>query len=293
MSRPLLVWLLLSSIWGSTWLVIKLGVDVLPPFTFAYVRFIFALAALLLVLWARRGRLLFRTKKERIFTLITGTGFFGMNYALVYWGEARIDSGMAAVLYDVLPAISLVMGHYMLPDDKITPAKLGGVGLSLIGVVMLFLDQLEVNGLQAVLGSAAIVAATAGTAFASIIVKKEGHQWDPVSVTCSQLIVGFVPLLLLGLVLEGNPLQYPWNTGLMVGAAYLGVMGTALTFGLLNWLFRHMAYSRIQLIPLASTIIAVQLGWLVRGETLSGREWVGTLLVLSGLITAAGKPKKP
>src|SRR2546423_9522732 len=83
---PLIGWLILSLIWGSTWLFIKLGLEDLPPFTFAGIRFVIA-AAILLILIAIRKRPLPRTWRDWV--LIAGTGFlsFTVNYGLLFWGE--------------------------------------------------------------------------------------------------------------------------------------------------------------------------------------------------------------
>jgi len=281
---PFLTWCLLSSIWGSTWLVIKLGVDTLPPFTFAFVRFLFATTALLALAFLRKKRLLFANRRETAFITSTALLYISINYALVYWSETRIDSGMAAVFYNLLILFGLAFAHFMLPDDRITSRKLTGALLGLAGVALLFYEQWAHVGAGAVQGAIAITIATALTALAGTITKRWGREYDPLSMTASQMVVGTVPLIGLGLLVEGNPFRHDWQPAHLAGAAYLGLIGTALSFGLLNWLYRHMAVTKTQLIPLASTVIAVWLGWLVRGETLTGIELLGTALVLAGLL---------
>ncbi len=88
---PILVWLTLAMIWGSTWLFIKLGLEDLPPFTFAGIRFVIAAIILLVIIIIRRRPL---PKDWRDWALIAGTGFFAfsINYGLLFWGEQRISS---------------------------------------------------------------------------------------------------------------------------------------------------------------------------------------------------------
>src|ERR1051325_7045486 len=92
---PVLVWLVLALIWGSTWLFIKLGLEDLPPFTFAGIRFVIAVLILSIIVFLRRRPL---PRSLRDWVLIAGTGFlaFSINYGLLFWGEHRVSSGLAA-----------------------------------------------------------------------------------------------------------------------------------------------------------------------------------------------------
>ncbi|MDJ0840534.1 MAG: DMT family transporter [Acidobacteriota bacterium] len=286
MTGPVLIWLLLAIIWGSTWMVIKLGVNELPPFSFAAGRFVMASLAMYLLLKLRGGRLYFAGARQARLSIVSGFLIFGVNYALVYWAETRIDSSMAAVLYTSLPLFSAVLAHYYLPGDRITWQKVIGIGIGLTGVILLFRDQLALKQADLLWGSLAILFASFLCAVGSLLVKKQTGEFEPLSLTTSQLLVGTIPLVILGLIIEGNPLSYSWRSAHVFGAAYLGLIGTGLTFGLLNWLFSHMSYSRIQLLPLASTTIAVWLGWLILDEKLSAWELAGTGMVLLGLVQA-------
>jgi len=290
--RPLLVWLFLSAIWGSTWLVIKLGVSELPPFTFAWARFALATTVIYALLKLKGGRLPWG-KQDRLVVLISGTCYFTINYALVYWAETRIDSSLAAVLYTIFPLFGLLMAHFFVPNDRITLAKLVGVILGMVGIVFLFYEQLSLAGAEATWGVVAVVFAAFTCAIGATTVKLHAHHIDPLSLTAGQLLVGTVPLCLLGLIVEGNPLQYHWRPAHLLAVGYLGILGTALTFSLLNWLFKHMALTKTNLIPLASTLIAVWLGWWVRGEVLHPLTLIGTLFTFSGLILATVFSSKP
>ena len=112
-----LVWLILCLIWGSTWLFIKLGLEDLPPFTFAGIRFVIASVILIVIIAARRLELP-RTRAD--WTLLAVTGFlsFSCNYGMVFWGEQYISSGLAALLQATIPAFGLVIAHFYLPGEQ-------------------------------------------------------------------------------------------------------------------------------------------------------------------------------
>src|SRR6476661_797866 len=102
-----LVWLVLCGIWGSTWLFIKLGLEDLPPLTFAGIRFVIACAIIFVIIRLRRIELP-RARADWILLSISGILSFGLNYGLVFWGEQYITSGLAALLQATLPAFGLV-----------------------------------------------------------------------------------------------------------------------------------------------------------------------------------------
>src|SRR5215203_3108580 len=146
-----LVWLVLCGIWGSTWLFIKLGLEDLPPFTFAGIRFVIACAILFAIIKIRRIELP-RAKRDWILLAITGVLAFGVNYGMVFWGEQYVSSGLAALLQATIPAFGLVFAHFHLPGERLTWARSGGVVLGVCGVGVVFSNQLAIAGSQAAVG---------------------------------------------------------------------------------------------------------------------------------------------
>ena len=132
-----IVWLIFCGIWGSTWLFIKLGLEDLPPFTFAGIRFVIA-CAIVIVIIRIRGIALPRARADWIFLAVTGILSFGFNYGLVFWGEQYITSGLAALLQATLPAFGLVFAHFHLPGERLSWARIGGVVLGVCGVAVVF-----------------------------------------------------------------------------------------------------------------------------------------------------------
>ena len=147
-----IVWLILCGIWGSTWLFIKLGLADLPPLTFAGIRFLFA-SLILLGLILARGVRWPRQRRDWLVIAVVGLLQFSLNYGLVFWGEQRISSGLAAVLQSTFPAFGLVIAHFYLPDEPITAKKVVGVMLGFTGVAIVFSHQLSIAGQSALLGT--------------------------------------------------------------------------------------------------------------------------------------------
>src|SRR5688500_33610 len=151
-----LVWLILCGIWGSTWLFIKLGLDDLPPLTFAGIRFVISCAILFPLVWFRRMPLP-KTRGDWILLVGTGVMSFSVNSGLVFWAEQYITSGLAALLQAMLPAFGLLLAHIYVPAERITWVKFGGVVVGVFGVGVVFSNQLEISGRLALAGCAAMV----------------------------------------------------------------------------------------------------------------------------------------
>ncbi len=285
MNLPILVWIFLALIWGSTWLMIKIGLNDLPPFTFAGIRFVIAVIPLAFLVWLQKKPL---PRDSQTWILMIGTGLlvFTFNYGLVFWGENHISSGLTAILYTLLPLFGLVMAHFRLAAEPMTWQKVSGVILGIAGVALIFSRQIEFVGSMAMWGSAAIIIAAMGTSYANIEIKARGQALDPLVLTTIQIFVGMLPLLGIGLLSEGNPLEFNWTPLAWFSIFYLALIGTSLPFVLLYWLIKHMEITKVQLMPLVSTLIAVLLGWVILGEELSWRTALGGVMILGGLAVA-------
>ena len=129
----ILVWLILCLIWGSTWIFIKIGLNDLPPITFAAARFLLAVL-LLAPLIKLFGFKMPRTGSEWRLIALTGVLQFSLNYSAVFWAEQHITSGLAALLQAMITVFGLLLAWFYLPNEKITKAKVGGVIVGIIGV---------------------------------------------------------------------------------------------------------------------------------------------------------------
>jgi drug/metabolite transporter (DMT)-like permease len=277
-----IVWLILCGIWGSTWLFIKIGLRDLPPFTFAGLRFVLASAILGSLILIRRAHWP-RKRSEWYLIAVSGLLQFTLNYGLVFWGEQYISSGLAAVLQSTFPLFGLVIAHFYLPSERITTLKVAGVLLGILGVVVIFSDQLTIAGSMALLGSIALVLSAVFGSYSNVLVKAYGGKIDPQILAASQMIFGFVPLLAAGFAIEGNPLRFNWTPMAIISLAYLVVIGTVIAFALYYWLVRNMDVTNTMLIALVTPVVAVILGMMVLDEQLNWRMVAGSACIILGL----------
>jgi drug/metabolite transporter (DMT)-like permease len=282
MRKPILVWLLLSAIWGSTWLFIKVGLEDLPPFTFAALRFALAIVALLPLLIVRRVRLP-RNRSDWWLMITTGFLTFTVAYGLVFWGEQYISSGLAALLFATFPLFGLVIAHFHLPAERMTWTKVAGVILGIMGIGLVFSNQLASAGTAALWGSIGIVIAALAAAYADVMIKLRGGHLDTTLLTLVQMVAGSLPLVAIAVVVEGNPGRFDWTPLATFSIAYLAVIGSASAFVLFYWLIRHMEVTKTMLITLVTPLIAVLLGIVFLGEQLTWRTTVGGAAIIAGI----------
>jgi drug/metabolite transporter (DMT)-like permease len=283
------VWLVLCLIWGSTWLFIKLGLADLPPVSFAGLRFVVASAVLWGIVAVRRSPL---PKGSRAWAYLALTGFlaFSLNYGLLFWGEARTSSGLAAVLQATIPAFGLVVAHVLLPNDRMTLPKVIGVALGIGGVVVIFGDRATLAGPDALRGGLAIVCGAFAVALSNVLVKARGGAYDPVILAAVQMTFGLVPLVAAGYALEGSPLAFRWTPRAVASLLYLALVGSVVAFLLFYWLLRRMDVTKVLLISLVTPVLAVALGAAVLHERLGARAFLGAALILGGVFLGARRP---
>lgn len=290
-----LVWLILCGIWGSTWMFIKLGLEDLPPFTFAGIRFI--IACVILFAWIRIRRLpLPQSRADWILLLITGILAFGLNYGLLFWGEQYISSGLAALLQATIPAFGLIFAHFHLPGERLTWARIGGVVLGVLGVGVVFSNQLAVAGSQALAGCVALILSSIFVSYSNVLVKARGTKMHPAILAGGQMFFGMLLLIGVGIPLEGNPLRFHWTPMAVIALFYLALVGSVIAFLLYYWLVLKIDVTKSMLIALVTPVVAVILGMIVLNEEFGWRTLIGGAMIMVGIsfiVVRRTRKKKP
>lgn len=282
MNTPLIVWLILCLIWGSTWIFIKLGLRDLPPITFAGLRFLFASVILWAIVFARR-RPLPNNRSDWLKLAWAGIISFALNYGLIFWGEQHINSGLAAVLQAMIPVFGLIFAHVYLPNERITARKLLGAAVGVAGVSLIFYDQMKVEGVAALQGSFALLLSSVCVAYTNVFIKARCQHIDSSVLAAGQMVWAVVPLLAVAAIWEGNPFDHHWSAQSALSLAYLTLVGSVLAFLLYFWLVTKIEVTKTMLIALVTPVTALLIGKLTLDERLSWRIAVGSAAILAGI----------
>jgi len=289
--KPLIIWLILCIVWGTTWIFIKLGLNDLPPISFAALRFTVACLILFPILKLQKIEI---PKGKKVWTFILLTGFlqFCFNYGLLFWGEQHITSGLAAVLQATIPVFGLILARIYV-GEVITGLKIASILLGIAGVAVIFQEQLVLNGQMAFFGSFAVVIGAFGAAYASVLTKAKGVSFHPASLVFSQMFVGHIPLWIVGISTEGNPLNFRWTWQAVICVFYLAIVGSIIAFWLYYWLLAKIDVSKAMMIAFVTPLVAVFVGSFF-GEKLYIQTLFGGILILLsvGLIVMKFSPQR-
>jgi len=157
------------------------------------------------------------------------------------------------------------------------------VVMGVAGVGVIFSNQLSVAGTRALAGCAALIIGSACAAYANVLVKARGAKLDPAILAGGQMFFGLIPLFLVGIPLEGNPLRFRWTWMAIVSLFYLAIVGSVIAFLLYYWLVQHMDVTNTMLIALVTPVVAITLGMLVLDEQLDWRTVAGGAMIMSGI----------
>ena len=229
----------LSAIWGSSFLFIKLGVDELEPTVVALGR-LFVGAAILLPIAATRGGLwLLRPHLRTVATL----GL--LNNALPFWlfgfAETRISSGLAGVIQAAAPIFTVLLAIRLDPTQRATGTRLAGIAVGFVGVSLLVGAQ---TGGQ-VVGAIAVLAASLCYAASALFAGKRARTIPPLHLAAGQLGCGLLlmaPFGLLQLPGEAPPAKA------VLAIVALGALGSALAYVLYFALIARAGASRAILV---------------------------------------------
>jgi len=270
---PYLAFVTVCLIWGSTFLFIGLNEESMPPMWALSMRLI--LAGIFLTAYMLIAKIPFPRGSALRVVFWYGLCEFAGNLGLLYWGETKLPSGLAAVLYATSPILSILM-ESVFGMEKLDLRRLGGALVALLGIVIIFWREIAFGvpalGILSVLG-----AATLGTL--GVILLKRGPKQSPIGANAIGFFIA-LPVVLAWSFIAGEkhvlPVGHEW-----LPLLYLVVMGSLGAFVLFAWLLGQWKVSSASFVAVIVPIIAVILGVLVRHETLAPGSPVGASVVIA------------
>ena len=277
--RDLGLLLLLSAIWGSSFLFIKLGVDELEPAVVVLGRTVVGTLVLLPLLYGRGGLGMLRGHARTIVAL------GALNNALPFWllgfANTRIDSGLSAVIQAAAPVFTVVLASWIDRSQRVHGVRLLGVGVGFLGVVLLVGVQEggELVGALAVIGTAACYAVSV------LIAGRTVRALPPLQVSIGQLAAGAV--IVAPFALAQLPDEAP-STGAIAAVVALGALGSGVAYLLYFAIIARAGASRAILVTYLVPAFALAYGAVFLDEKVTVAALVGLALILGGTALATG-----
>src|SRR5262245_9378897 len=226
---------LLVIIWSSTWVAIKIGLEDCPPLLGAGVRFSIAGLVLLVIAAVQRRQLW----TDWVLAGVLALAPFAFAYGLVYWGEQYVPSGLAAVLFGVLPLYSALLASIVLTGEPLRPRLLAGIAIAIAGLSVAFGESLHLGDSRWALAPAiARPCAPFASAVGNVSIKRRAAALDPVVLNgWAMLAAG---LLLTAVASVAGDWQVTGTAGAIGSIAYLALIGSAVPFVALTVLLREL-----------------------------------------------------
>ncbi|GGH25509.1 EamA-like transporter family protein [Cribrihabitans marinus] len=273
---------LLGLIWGASFLAIRVALDELPVLTTVLHRTFWAMLVLWAVVLARRLPI---PRSPRVWGafLVMGLLNNAIPFGLMAWGQLYIESGLAAILNAATAIFGVTLAAIVFADERLTPARLLGVGLGFFGVVTTIglgnLAQLDLrSGAQlAVLGGAFSYAC------ASVWARLNLGGLPPLVAAAGMLTGSTLLIVPATLLVDGVPsLALAPATWAAIG--YYGLVATAGAYLLYYRILAMAGSGNLMLVTLLIPPVAIALGAAVRAEALPPRAFTGFALLALGLL---------
>jgi len=281
-----LVWTLyalLVVIWSSTWVAIKIGLEDIPPLLGAGIRFALAGAGLLAIARLTGRPLRTDARLAAVLALMP----FAAAYGLIYWGEQYVPSGLAAVLFGVMPLYSAVLASMLLAGEPLRPRLVLGIAIALAGLSLAFSETLALGeGRYALAAAIACAAAPLASAIGNVAIKRDGGALDAVVLNGWAMLAGGALLLAVSALAEAWEIS--WSARAIGSIAYLAVIGSAVPFVTLTVLLRELPAVTMSYITLLLPFGALAFGAALYDEPVTARAAAGAGLVAAGLLLAQG-----
>lgn len=273
---------LLAAFWGASFIFIGISAPVLGPFVLVFVRT--TIAALVLFVYARATGQPITLRSHGWKFLLLGLLNVAIPFALISTAELHISSAMASILNATTPLWgALVVAVWM--KEALTPTRIAGLLIGIVGVGIVVGLQPEELTTWFVLGAIMMLVASFFYAVGTAYGKRDFKGIAPLSMAIGQVSSGALIMLPLALA---NPPTQPITTEVIVSMLLLAVVSTAIAYLIYFTLLSSAGATNTMTVTFLSPFFSILWAWLFVGETIGVMQFVGLLVILSGLFLVTG-----
>jgi drug/metabolite transporter (DMT)-like permease len=279
-AKAAVVALVVSLFWGANPVAIKLGLEDVPPLRMAWMRFVVGGVVMLAWAWATDRLRGLRFERAEYRPLLVLALLFTAQVATMNVGTALTSAAHSVILLNLYAVHTVVLSHFMIPGDRLTPAHALGVLVAYAGIVLLFVRQTS-SGAPTLLGDTLMVASSLFLGERTVYLAREVRRLDPVKLLLSQVVVGCALFVTFSSLLEPEPTRWTWQ---LVGVLlFQGGVVAGFNFIVNLWLLWHYRPSALVTIFLTQPIFGVLAANLVTGDPLTVELLGASLAVAAGI----------
>jgi len=278
---------IVTLIWGSTWIVIRDQLNVVPPSWSVSYRFLVGGVAMIIYAVIRREPLRLDARGWAFATLLAVLQFC-LNFNFVYRAEAHITSGLVAVVFGLLLIPNALLGRFLL-GQHLGRQLLLGSAVAMAGVGLLFVHEARVdpNGPgEALLGIGITMLGVISASFANVLQGTETAKRYPMgTMLAAAMLLGALIDAVIAWSFTGPPIV-EWRPAYFLGVLYLGVVASAIAFTLYFGVLRIIGPAKAAYSSVLVPIIAMLLSTLFEAYRWSPLAISGAALAMIGLVIA-------
>jgi len=282
--KQMAAFIVICLIWGTSWSVVRIGLETVTPILAAGLRFTIASVILAAIMVFRREHL---PRERRFWYLIAYLCFSAITapFALVYWGQQIVPSGVSSILFATFPFWVALLALRLLKTQRLAPMRIVGTVLGFLGIVVVSGAEIAVEGFGKTGGMTAIVLGAFLQASALVAIIRYGKEYSSVSLNILPMAGGAVLLIIMSTLFEDTR-SVQFTDRAVIALVYLAAFSTVLTFVLYYWLAKHMNAILLSFTAFITPLVAVFTGWLFLAEELTPAMLIGTAIVLAGIAIA-------
>jgi drug/metabolite transporter (DMT)-like permease len=274
-------YIIVCIVWGSTYLAIKVGVQTIPPFWLAGMRFM--VAGLLILGYLKFKKIALPVGYQNYIPLfIIGFLLLVIGNGCVVWSEQYISSGFAALLAGTVPLWMALISIIFIKSSEISTRVILGILLGFTGMLVLVEPGIGPFNFVSLKGIFGMLIAAISWSFGSIYTSRIGKRYDALVLAAFEMLFAGPVLLILALCTESfHPVQISLNSWWALG--YLIIFGSCITLSAYAYLMGHGHTPWASTYAYVNPVIAVFLGWLILYEPITWNIWVGGIIILIGI----------
>lgn len=274
-------------LWGSQYVISKIALRTVPPVTLLALRYLVSVPALFIVLRLRHALTPVKKGDWPILFAIGFTGYFA-SFCLQMLGINRLTGSVSSLLGAMNPIFIPILAAFFL-HERITPAKIACVALSMAGVVVI----VGVDGTVDASGALLMLASVFLWSTASIIIRRVSGRYDPMQIALIAILCA-LPFTVGWSFIELQSAPCSFTLESVLAVLYMGVLGTAVTHSLWNYSLRVMDASFCSMFYPMQPLVSSILGVLFLHEAVTPGFVIGALMICCGIVAAviSAKPRK-
>ena len=279
------LFVVLSVLWGSSFVAIKVGLDHIPPVLFASLRYDVAGVLLLAYAALATDRWLPRTREDWVEVLVGSVLLIAAYNAFLFVGEQGVTSGVAAILVATSPVLTTGFSRLLLPDNRLTPLGLVGLACGFVGVVLVAIPDSGSVTVDDLVAPGLVFLAAVSVALGSVLVERTDGDIGTEGAVAWSFVLGAVMMHAASGALPTESLgDVSVTTGAVVALAYLAVLASVVGYVIYFRLLDRLGAVDINLVSYAAPVVAAVAGWAVLGETLEPLTVFGFAVIAAGFV---------